>query len=347
MVWPSLIRNVFFQLNFVKRGHAQWPESGLSFPFHWSSHITHQNAHFLHNSLSVHFHSGFNRRRLLRLLLSSLKFPVYFCYQLFLPFKRKFVIGKSAINWSTLMRENMGLSLTGTVNAAHSQGWVQLVVLPSLHWEVRTRFCGKASTSYLLKLPLVFTKEKKKSKKLFSAKPQESCWSASPPGPGTRPVTDPAQHPPEGLGWDHKTSAAHLQKCMAAPQANTGWVGGTKKIRMQSPLCHLLYFKHCLLIKGPSQTWMSSLAGRTDVAYPITTKSWNTPRELHSHQPAPGWGNCRGSSFLISLSHHATNSKEKSKCIMQSLGTFHITQWLLTAQKTGHCMMTFMLLAWQ
>lgn len=55
------------------------------------------------------------------------------------------------------------LSLTGTVNAAHSQGWVQLVVLPSLHWYVRTWFCGKASTSYLLKLPLVFTKEKKKN----------------------------------------------------------------------------------------------------------------------------------------------------------------------------------------
>lgn len=134
-------------------------------------------------------------------------------------------------------------------------------------------------------------KKKKKSKKLFSAKPQESCWSASPPGSGTRPVTDPAQHPPEGLGWDHKTSAAHLQKCMAAPQANTGWVGVTKKkIKMQSPLCHLLYCKPCLLIKGPSQPWMSSLAGRTDVAYPIRTKSWNTPRELHSHQPAPGWG---------------------------------------------------------
>lgn len=129
------------------------------------------------------------------------------------------------------------LSLTGTVNAAHSQGWVQPVVFPSLHWYVRTRFCGKATTSYLLKLPLVFTKGGKKKKRNYFLPNLKRA--ALPPGPGTHPATDRPEHPrthPKYTGWDRKTSAAHLQKCMAAPKANAVWAGITRKLKRKA-LC--------------------------------------------------------------------------------------------------------------
>lgn len=191
---------------------------------------------------------------------------------------------------------------------------------------------------------------KKKKKKLFSAKPQESCFTTrSRHTPCYRPTWAPTD-PPEvrRLGPQNLSStSAEMHGCT---EGKRSMGGNNKKIKTQSPLCHLLYCKHCLLIKGPSQKWMSSLAGRTGARCCLSDHNQlrNTPRELHSHQPAPGWGRMQRQQ----LPHFPFWScsqfyKEKSKYIMQSLGTFHITQWLLTAQTTGHCTMTFMLLACQ
>lgn len=63
--------------------------------------------------------------------------------------------------------------------------------------------------------------------------------AALPPGPGTHPATDRPEHPrthPKYAGWDRKTSAAHLQKCMAAPKANAVWAGITRKLKRKA-LC--------------------------------------------------------------------------------------------------------------
>lgn len=50
---------------------------------------------------------------------------------------------------------------TRTANMGQSQGWVQLVVLSLQQPYTRTCFCGKATTFYLLMLPIVFAKEVK------------------------------------------------------------------------------------------------------------------------------------------------------------------------------------------
>lgn len=179
-------------------------------------------------------------------------------------------------------------------------------------------------TSYLQRLPLVFTKGKKK--KLFSAKPQESCCSASAHALFQQPQTH-LRH--------HRAPAAHLQKGTAAlRQAQLGWE--SQKPKVQSSLCHLLYCRHSVLIKGPSQRWMSSLAGSTDVGYPVTASSWNTPTELHSHQPAQG-GEMQSSSFPISLSHHAPRSIKRNpnaSCSLWGLFTSHNGFWQLRQQGT-------------
>lgn len=52
-------------------------------------------------------------------------------------------------------------TLTGTATPGQSWGWMQLVALPLQQPYTRACFCGKATTFYLLMLPIVFAKEVK------------------------------------------------------------------------------------------------------------------------------------------------------------------------------------------
>lgn len=181
-------------------------------------------------------------------------------------------------------------------------------------------------TSYLLRLPLVFTKEKKKKRNYFlpNLKRAVVLLQHTPCSSSHRPT------------WGTTKPQQHICRKALLHSGKHSLGGNHKKTEVQSSLCHLLYCRHSGLIKGPSQTWMSSLAGSTDVGYPVTASSWNTPAELHSHQPAQG-GEMQSSSFPISLSHHAPKSIKRNpnaSCNLWGLFTSHNGFWQLRQQGT-------------
>lgn len=268
------------------------------------------------------------------------------------------------------------LSPTGTANFGHSQGRVQLVVLPSQQSYARTCFCGKATTFYLLKASFCFCQEKKVKKnnvrnyflpnlKRAAVLLRHQLQAHAPSRNNTSiPASRSGAHGSEtlNLGSTSAETNGYADGKHGYGKHNMGGEGGRdKKIQDIKPSAPSHLFQTLLTNKGSiSKCWCTSmdvLLGSQDTSQTWLIRSQpspgNTPREPHRQQPAPGrWKMQKQQLPHLSFWSCSQFNKEVpgNENASHNLWSLFISgddyrQW--TDEITGQRTMTFMLLAWQ